>query len=71
MGLTRDEASALADRIDGDPRNDGAYEAHGLGRDAGGWFVAVSDLQATDANPGGRALEVRTDAEFMRALTGR
>ena len=67
---TKRQASILANRINADPRND-AYEAHGLSEDAAGWYVCVSDSQATRKNPTGRDLAIRSWSEWEEALGSR
>jgi len=68
--ITRDDATALANMIDTDGRND-AYDAHGLSRDDRGWYVCVNDTQATAANPDGRTLRIYTREDWETALRTR
>jgi len=64
--MTEAQAKRLADFIAGDARAAGRYDAHGLNKDDRGWYVCVSDALATDANPHGRQLDVRSLAGWDR-----
>ena len=65
------QASALARKIDGDPRAAGRYDAHGVSEDAQGWYVCVFDSFGTRKHREGRDLQVRSWDEWVQALKDR